>query len=119
MARVYRIGRQVKHRQDWLTIGLVVTMPIWIVTSLHCHNYDLLLLVPGLACVVGYHLYRGMPRWPNLAASIAVLVMIMPIYNKIHYDYLLKGGLINPFVIKLIVMTFWSLQYVRKEQRGA
>lgn len=98
---LFLLGRRFRQRADWLDLGIMVAMPLALVTSLHCHNYDLLLLLPSLAAFARSGLIGNLPRWLSYCLLACGGIFFMPFYNKIHYEYLLAGGVINPFFLIL------------------
>jgi hypothetical protein len=78
-------------------------MPLGLVTSLHCHDYDLLLLVPSAVALLKSSAARKLPAWTKLAGIAALPLFLQPVYTYIHYDGLLKGMRINPLFIVLLI----------------
>ncbi len=91
----FYLGRIIRHRNDWLWLGIVVLAPISAVLSVHCHSYDLLLLVPSLVLVFQD---RGVPT-PSIMKLVIMfggMSFMLPLSIIVHYNYLLKGGVPNP-----------------------
>lgn len=82
---------------------LFIAVPLGLVTALHCHDYDLLLLAPSIVSLVRYEPAAKIPAPITLLAVGAGGVFMVPIYVMIHYQYLLKGGTINPGFIALFI----------------
>lgn len=112
---IFIIGRGQKGRADWLNAGLIAALPLGAVTSLHCHDYDLLLLIPGIVLAFRDDVWArvSMPlRW---VAWVAVVLFLQPFYNDIHYTYLLKDhGVINPHFLGLLVYSLIAALAVMK-----
>jgi hypothetical protein len=85
-------------------------MPLGIVTSPYCQNYDLVILI---ASVIAF--FKLLPLVPmskplRIACLIVVaaclLVFELPFYTFIHYTYLAHGLItINPFFVSLCVLS--------------
>lgn len=82
---------------------LFIAVPLGLVTALHCHDYDLLLLAPSIVSLVRYEPAAKIPAPITLLAVGAGGVFMVPIYVMIHYQYLLEGGMINPGFIALFI----------------
>lgn len=89
-------------------VALVVAVPIALVTAWHCHYYDLVLLVPGLAALflVADARCQTFLTLPIIAGALPNMI---PIYVPVHYFYLLKGGTVNPYFGLLIALTAGTL----------
>ena len=82
---------------------LFIAVPLGLVTALHCHDYDLLLLAPSIVSLVRFEPAARIPAPVTLTAVLAAGVFMVPVYVMIHYQYLLKGGLLNPGFIVLFI----------------
>ncbi|MBY0551563.1 MAG: DUF2029 domain-containing protein [Candidatus Obscuribacterales bacterium] len=82
---------------------LFIAVPLGLVTALHCHDYDLLLLAPSIVSLVRFEPAAKIPAPVTLLAVGAGGVFMVPIYVMIHYQYLLKGGAVNPGFIVLLI----------------
>lgn len=101
----YYVGRRLALDAAWLEKGIAVCMPLGLVTSLHCHDYDLLLLVPSLT-VLSCGIFTGCIS--SRASRLCVLAMsafLMPFYTIIHFQWLLNGEVINPLFWILLVLS--------------
>lgn len=94
------LGNRVRDKKNWFEIGLVGALPIGLLTSLHCHAYDLLLLVPSFLSLFTLPNFAHCKKLKALAMLTAI-AFIAPFYSEIHYKYLLNGGVINPYVLLL------------------
>jgi hypothetical protein len=112
------LGWRFRGKQDWLTAALIGAMPLGLLTSLHCHDYDLILLAPSLLALMKSSAARYIPAWLKLAGILAAPLFLLPAYIFVHYHGLLNGGmLVNPlFVVLLIfsVVSFWSALQLHK-----
>ena len=91
-------------RNNWIQTILLGVMPIGLVCSIHCHYYDLLLLIPSI--VVTLQIASSEKKVLALKA-LAVLVggaLLFPVYSPIRYQYLMRGGMIDP--IFLIILSY-------------
>lgn len=100
----YLYGQQAKNKSEVVLRGALAVIPIGLVTSLHCHDYDLLLLAPSLIaiftdCVVPFNsLFK-------LLLIFAGITFLLPLGIIIHYDYLLHGGgKINILFVELAIL---------------
>lgn len=75
---------------------LTVIVPVALVTAWHCHDYDLVLLIPGLVAAF-LQGQREQKALPPLLIILGSLPFMLPIYIPLHYFYLLKGGVVNPY----------------------
>jgi hypothetical protein len=92
---IFLAGRKTGGRADWLMLTLSVAMPLGLVTSLHCHDYDLILLIPGVVALVKSQLWFEWPAWAKGLVMVGVAPYLIPFYSDIHYGYLLRGGVVN------------------------
>lgn len=84
-------------------------MPIGLFTALHCHNYDLLLLLPTIVVFMFGASTKNIPSKRKLVWLLPLVPLIMPIYNKVHYEYLLVGAPINLLFIDLSIVALSSV----------
>lgn len=101
LAYAYLLGSRVRQYTDWLAAGLIAVMPLALVTCLHCHDYDLLLLVPSFLSLICHRLSGRLPGWLVLLSFVAMVPAVIPFYVYLHYQWLLGPGVLNPL--------FWSL----------
>jgi hypothetical protein len=87
------------------------------VTSIYCHNYDLLLLVPVVAALISLGFFVRAPLAARVIVFICGFIFLMPVYGRIHYYYLLRGGVWNPFVFALLLFSGVML-YVAKQYKS-
>lgn len=99
----FAFGRLYCRYQHWLELGLVAAVPLGLVCSLHCHDYDLLLLIPSAVAALKLGLAESLPEWTKLAAILGTVLFLLPVYKFIHYDYLLGGAPMNPLFVCLLV----------------
>jgi len=100
-------GRVMKQSPGWLDAGLIVVVPLTLVTSLHSHFYDVLLLLPSLMACFRTKWAGSSPLVLRVAIVIGLALFTIPIYALIHYQYLLKGGVINPYFLALFAYAIW------------
>lgn len=119
LGSIYYVGNKFKGRQEASQIAETMTliMPLGLVTALHCHIYDLVLLIPCLI-VLGAK-YSAKPV-EALGLMLGLMPFLLPFYIYIHYDYLLKGGVINPlFVLLLVLAGYTGMKIFMKFQRAS
>jgi hypothetical protein len=102
----FLLGRRMGDVKDWLKPAVIAAVPIGLVTSLHMHDYDLVLLLPALAAFVKSRTGRRLPPWAYLIWACAFALFILPFYEPLHYEYLKGGGLINPL---FLLLAAWAL----------
>jgi hypothetical protein len=103
LAGIFAVGRRLRAASLWLEAGLIAAVPLGLVTSLHCHDYDLLLLVPTVAALARSALRLNLPRWLPPAGMLVLAPYLLPFYTIVHNDYLLKaGGILNPMFVSLL-----------------
>lgn len=98
-------------RPGWLAAGLIGAMPLGLVSSLHCHDYDLLLLLPTLLAFATTSAGNNLPPWMKPIALLAAPLFLLPVYIFVHYNGLLSGMVINPLFIALLIfsiVSYWS-----------
>lgn len=93
---IWLSGRQYARYKQWLEIGLVIAIPAGLASALHCHDYDLLLLIPAIVAADKLALFRRVPDAARLLTIACSTMLLLPLYKYIHYDWLLTGGLLNP-----------------------
>ncbi len=96
-------GWKFRNRNNALLLGVLGIMPLALVTSMHCHTYDLLLLVPTIILIYSDAIMPFGPVW-KLAILLGGIVFVLPLSIEIQYDYLLKGGQFNPWFFLLLPM---------------
>lgn len=90
---------------DWLVV-MVLTCPLGLVCSQYLMTYDVLLLVPALAIFARKKLYARLSPFVVLPAVFLGVVYMLPFYSFVHYGWILKGALWNPFFFALL---YWAL----------
>jgi Glycosyltransferase family 87 len=101
------LGWRHRQRQGWMPICLAAAVPLGLVTSLHCHDYDLLLMIPGLVALVRSQLWNNVHTGVKLAIMLGLAAFLLPFYNDIHYGYLLKGGVVNLHFLLLLAFSIF------------
>ncbi len=83
--------------------AFLLTIPLTLITSLHCHSYDLILLGPTMVIIFTDGVVSFSQRF-KLIIIVGSIVFMIPLAIYIHYFYLLQGGPINIWFIELLVM---------------
>jgi hypothetical protein len=104
-ATFFFLGRFFKDDELRLERGVIGAIPIGMLVSLHCHSYDLLMLLPVFLALFSYHRQQPIPKQAILALAACMLLFMMPFYNKVHYEYLLAGAVWNPFFFALLIFS--------------
>lgn len=102
---IFFLGRRTAGKEGWLKVGLLGAVPIGLATSIHCHYYDLLLLIPSIVLSIQTS-SQDMLKIPGhmiikCLAIFTACAFLFPIYTPIRYEYLMKGGIIDPIFIIL------------------
>lgn len=113
MVLVYLIARKYRRSPFWYEYLALGALPVGLFTALHCHNYDLLLLLPTVVVYMFGASTKALPVKRKLVWLIAILPLMMPVYNKIHYEYLLVGGRINLLFLDLLLVAVASLVWLQ------
>jgi hypothetical protein len=103
------LGNAFRQRRNLIPLT-VACMPLGIVTSPYCQNYDLILLIPSVFAFFKLGALAWLPksiRVGCLTLVIACLVVFeLPFYTIIHYTYLEHGLLVvNPFFVSLSLLS--------------
>jgi hypothetical protein len=103
-AYAFFIGNRFKGSPRWIDAALVGVMPLGLVTSMHCHDYDLVLLIPCIVAVAALA-FQQKNRFA-FAALLFAVPFLQPFYADIHYTMLLKqNSLINLHFIALLLLS--------------
>jgi Glycosyltransferase family 87 len=113
------VGWRLSRRPD-LLLWCTMCMPCGILCSPYCHNYDLVLLIPSVIAfykLPGLNTLKNIPKIICMATVfLCLLVFEMPIYTRIHYDFLQHGLLtFSPFFCSLFVMSIIFLAMILRE----
>ncbi|MBX9688384.1 MAG: glycosyltransferase 87 family protein, partial [Candidatus Obscuribacterales bacterium] len=93
---------------------LSFALPLGLLSALHCHDYDLLLLAPW-----GLSLYlqkdtNALTKAAKIAISILFALLSLPLYVPIHYQWLLtQKAALNPIFIAFLAACVLSILQVR------
>jgi hypothetical protein len=103
LAFIFISGRRFANHRAWLEAGLLIAIPLGLVTCLHLHSYDLTLLAPTVVAILAGPLENVIPPIPMLIGILLFGVFIVPFYIFIHWDYLLRDHwLLNPHFVVLL-----------------
>lgn len=111
-AIIILITRRFRYAANWLELGILVSMPLGLLSSLHCHDYDLILLTPSIIALFKYRQKLKRFSWLLGCCGFVGLFFFLPVYVEIHYAYLLKGAVINPCFIGLLIFAISVLVLV-------
>lgn len=95
------VGWKFRNRKNSHLIGVLSIMPLALVTSMHCHTYDLLLLVPTIILIFSEAIMPFGPVW-KLAIMLGGIAFMLPLSIEFQYAYLLKGGQFNVWFFLLL-----------------
>lgn len=97
------VGWKFRDRENALRLGALGFIPLALVASMHCHTYDLLLLVPTIIMIFNDSLIPFSQIW-KLAVMLGTIVFVLPVSIEIQHNYLLKGGQLNPWFFLLVLL---------------
>lgn len=102
------VGHKARTTANPYYAALVVAVPVGLVTAWHCHDYDIVLSIPGF---VGLFMAANRRRQAFITLPIIVgtLIYMIPVYAPLHYFYLLQGGLVNPYFLLLLAFAAGTL----------
>jgi hypothetical protein len=112
MVCVFLIARKFRLNPYWWEYLAIGALPIGLLTALHCHNYDLLLLLPTAVVFIFGNSTRSLTTKQKLFWLLTVTPLMMPLYNKLHYEYLLVGGTINILFLDLSIIAISSVVWL-------
>ncbi len=95
------LGRRMSGSKKWLEPALIGAMPLGLVTTIHMHDYDLLLLLPGIVALISSGLLSRICSLQRITILMLAPAFFLPAYSIIHYSYMLQGGVVNPLFVML------------------
>ncbi|MBA3856669.1 MAG: hypothetical protein C0507_07120 [Cyanobacteria bacterium PR.3.49] len=107
-------GWKLREKRDSVLLGVLGVMPLGLVLSMHCHTYDLLLLIPTILLIFNDAVMPFNQIW-KLAVMLGAIVFVLPLSVEIQHDYLLKGGQFNPWFFLLLPLSVALLAQVLKK----
>jgi len=112
---IFWAGRKFRRAAGWIQAGVLVAMPLGLVTTLYYFDYDLIVLLPALVVLMKPQLQDLIAPWQLLLAMMGGLIFMLPFSIYIHYYYFLnEHGLINPNFWPLLVFSLWLIYFVNK-----
>jgi hypothetical protein len=93
---------------DPFYVMLTAAVPIGLVTAWHCHFYDLVLVIPGVVALFMTANRREKAVVP-LLVILGSLPFMVPIYVPLHFTYLLRGGMVNPYFFLLAIYSVTAM----------
>jgi hypothetical protein len=108
------VTARLRHSDNFKDRSLIFALILGLVSALHAHNYDVLLLLPAFwsASVLG--LFEQAKHWIRSVVAVCIAVFVIPFYTFIHYFYLVRGGVINPFFVSLTALSILAYLSVRQ-----
>ncbi len=97
------VGWRFRNNQNSLLLGVLAVMPLALVMSMHCHTYDLLLLIPTIILIFNDSLIPFGQVW-KLGVMFGAIAFLLPFSIEIQHNYLLKGGQFNPWFFLLLIL---------------
>ncbi len=101
------LGHKLRNSSNWFSLMMIAVYPIAIVTSLHCHAYDLILLFPAIAALISIKFFTTgkIFSFPKIVVAAFTIMFLIPAYAFIQYMYILHGGVWNPLFYMLILLS--------------
>jgi len=115
-------GRLQARSPNWLEAGIVVALPLGLLTAFLVHYYDLVMLIPVGIALIKSPISSRFPPAMVLLSMLALVVVMMPVSTMIHYDLLVSGAWkLNPFMILLtaasVTVTYYCFRYRKDWQQ--
>jgi hypothetical protein len=105
MLFIFVSGRRFASHRAWLEAGLLVAIPLGLVTCYHMHSYELVLLTPTVVTILCGPLQHAIPPLALLCGFMLFGVFMSPFYMYIHWDYLMKEHwILNPHFFALLII---------------
>lgn len=102
-------GRRFAQHKSWLEAGLLIAVPLGLVTCFHLHSYDLTLLAPVVVVLMAGPLESIMPPLALLTGFLLLGTLMIPFYIFIHHNFLLEGHWVfNPHFFALLIFAAGS-----------
>jgi len=111
------VGWKLRDKKNPVLLGVVGVMPLGLVLSMHCHTYDLLLLIPTILLIFNDAVIPFGQLW-KLAVMLGAIVFMLPLSVEIQHEYLLKGGQFNPWFFLLLPLAVALLVRVLKRPKS-
>lgn len=109
LAVSFIFGLVSRGNERWLERALLVVLPLTLMTALHCHNYEMLLLAPTLIftfkTIWDTRMFEGRRAKLSLCVLVSSVILLMPLYNFIHYGLNLRGAQFNLLFWWLLALT--------------
>jgi hypothetical protein len=100
---IFMTMRRFSKSTHWLEVGTLVSMPLRLLSCVHCLPYDLILLTPSIVALLKYRSKLEVHSWLIFSLPIFAVFFFFPIYSKINGLYVKNGGVVNPFFICLLI----------------
>lgn len=111
IAIAFALGRRFANQEKSILLGVLTVMPLALVLSMHCHVYDLLLITPTILLLFSDKVVSFTPAW-KLCTIYAGIIFLLPVALNVHNDYLMKGGVLNPYFFLLLIFGVAMIIYV-------
>lgn len=104
--------------------ALAIALPLGLISSLHCHDYDLLLLIPALTSASSLDAQldsfsKRVIKPRRLAAVLLVTIYSLPVFIYFHYSWLLEQkNTLNPFFLIMLLYCSVSIWSCTKESQS-
>ena len=97
------LGKSVKAKRLTDNILFYSVVPLSLCLALHCCSYDLLLIYPGIFAFLKTQIVSRYRKTSFMLAGALIVILLIPIYLPIHYLYILKRGIIDPFFFLVLI----------------
>ena len=116
LAAIFYTGRKTGAWKEWWQAGLVAVVPLGLVSCLYFFDYDFVLLLPTMIVLLQEKMQERIPPVFLLSGMLLGLAFLVPFSIFIHYNYLLPGGLINPFFVIMFIFAPLAMLFVHRNQ---
>lgn len=97
---------------------LFLVLPLGIITALHCHDYDLLLLLPWVLASFKLQSKSLLARALQILLALFYLALTIPIYVPIHYLWLMQlKQTLNPLFLLFFCASLLSASFIACKSR--
>ena len=91
-------------------------VPLGLVSCLYFFDYDFVLLLPTMIVLMQEKMQGRIPPVFLLGGMLLGMAFFVPFSMFIHYNYLLLGGLINPFCIIMLIFSPLAMIFVHRNR---
>ena len=117
LGAIFAYGRKMVDARNWLEAGVLLAVPLGLLTSMHFHNYDWLLLAPSAVAFVQGGFAARLTRFQLFSLVPAAVFFILPVYLITWHDYLLAGNTLNPFFFAFAYVVLLEIRILLENEQ--